>query len=122
VSYERSRFIRAYPTGPASFGHRLSGGAGAAPDGCLSDDLPKYLLAPEVTALLHFMPDLRRKMLFTTLWNTGARISEALVLTRGDFQLHQHYPFVQLATLKQREEKAERRAGRRHAGSVSGGK
>lgn len=51
----------------------------------LVDDLPKYLLAPEVSALLHFMPDLRRKMLFTTLWNTGARISEALALTRGDF-------------------------------------
>lgn len=53
----------------------------------LVDDLPKYLLAPEVSALLHFMPDLRRKMLFTTLWNTGARISEALALTRGDFML-----------------------------------
>jgi len=51
----------------------------------LVDDLPKYLLAPEVSALLHFMPDLRRKMLFTTLWNIGARTSEALALTRGDF-------------------------------------
>ncbi len=84
----------------------------------LVDDLPKYLLAPEVSALLHFMPDLRRKMLFTTLWNTGARISEALALTRGDFLLHQEYPFVQLATLKQREAKAERRAGRLPAGAV----
>lgn len=83
----------------------------------LVDDLPKYLLAPEVSALLHFMPDLRRKMLFTTLWNTGARISEALALTRGDFLLRQQYPFVQLATLKQREAKAERRAGRLPAGA-----
>ena len=49
------------------------------------ENLPKYLLAPEISALLHFMPDLRRKMLFTTLWNTGARISEALDLTKGDF-------------------------------------
>jgi len=84
----------------------------------LVDDLPKYLLAPEVSALLHFMPDLRRKMLFTTLWNTGARISEALALTRGDFLLRQQYPFVQLATLKQREDKADHRAGRRAAGVV----
>ncbi|MBZ6397888.1 MULTISPECIES: site-specific integrase [Pantoea] len=84
----------------------------------LVDDLPKYLLAPEVSALLHFMPDLRRKMLFTTLWNTGARISEALALTRGNFLLRQQYPFVQLATLKQREDKAEHRAGRRAAGVV----
>ena len=40
------------------------------------DELPKYLLAPEVSALLHYVPDLRRKMLLATLWNTGARINE----------------------------------------------
>ncbi|SPW62014.1 putative resolvase [Escherichia coli] len=49
------------------------------------DELPKYLLAPEVSALLHYVPDLRRKMLLATLWNTGARINEALALTRGGF-------------------------------------
>lgn len=65
------------------------------------DELPKYLLAPEVSALLHYVPDLRRKMLLATLWNTGARINEALALTRGDFSLAPPYPFVQLATLKQ---------------------
>ncbi|EIY5107332.1 phage integrase family protein, partial [Klebsiella quasipneumoniae] len=27
------------------------------------DELPKYLLAPEVSALLHYVPDLHRKML-----------------------------------------------------------
>jgi len=32
--------------------------------------------------------------------------------------LRQQYPFVQLATLKQREEKAKRRAGRLRAGAV----
>jgi hypothetical protein len=31
------------------------------------------LLAPEVSALLHYVPDLHRKMLLATLWNTGAR-------------------------------------------------
>ncbi|EBV0742335.1 phage integrase family protein, partial [Salmonella enterica subsp. enterica] len=51
------------------------------------DDYPKYLLAPEVSALLHYVPDLHRKMLLATLWNTGARINEALALTRGDFSL-----------------------------------
>lgn len=45
----------------------------------LHDDYPKYLLTPEVSALLHYVPDLHRKML--------------------------------LATLKQREEKAERTPG-----------
>ena len=53
----------------------------------VQDELPKYLLAPEVSALLHYVPDLHRKMLLATLWNTGARINEALALTRGDFSL-----------------------------------
>ena len=78
----------------------------------VQDELPKYLLAPEVSALLHYVPDLHRKMLLATLWNTGARINQALALTRGDFSLAQPYPFVQLATLKQRTEKAARTAGR----------
>ncbi|HBC5673677.1 TPA: phage integrase family protein [Citrobacter koseri] len=81
------------------------------------DDLPKYLLAPEVSALLHYVPDLHRKMLLATLWNTGARINEALALTRSDFSLAPPYPFVQLATLKQRAEKAARTAGRAPADS-----
>ncbi len=52
----------------------------------VQDDLPKYLLAPEVSALLHYVPDLHHKMLLATLWNTGARINEALALTRGIFR------------------------------------
>ncbi|WP_407437627.1 site-specific integrase [Lelliottia sp.] len=83
----------------------------------VQDELPKYLLAPEVSALLHFVPDLHRKMLLATLWNTGARINEALALTRSDYSLAPPYPFVQLATLKQRTEKAIRTAGRAPAGS-----
>lgn len=53
-----------------------------------------------------------RQMVLATLWNTGARINEALALTRSDFSLALPYPFVQLATLKQRAEKAARTAGR----------
>ena len=49
------------------------------------DEQPKYLLAPKVSALLHYIPNLRRKMLLATLWNTGARINEALALTWGFF-------------------------------------
>jgi integrase len=52
----------------------------------VQDELPKYLLAPEVSALLHYVPDLHRKMLLATLWNTGARINEALALTRVIFR------------------------------------
>lgn len=84
----------------------------------VQDELPKYLLAPEVSALLHYVPYLHRKMLLATLWNTGARINEALALTRGDFSLAPPYPFVQLATLKQRAEKSTRTAGQLPAGSL----
>jgi len=58
-----------------------------------------------------------RKMLLATLWNTGARINEALALTRSDISLAPPYPFVQLATLKQRAVKAARTAGRAPSGS-----
>lgn len=70
----------------------------------VQDELPKYLLAPEVSALLHYVPDLLRRMLLSTLWNSGARINEALALTRADFNMASPTPFVQLATLKQRTE------------------
>ena len=36
---------------------------------------PFYPLALEVNALLHYMPDRRHYFLFSTLWNTGARIA-----------------------------------------------
>lgn len=42
---------------------------------------PAYLLAPEVSALLFYMPDQRHQMLFATMWNTGIRIGEARTLT-----------------------------------------
>jgi len=61
----------------------------------VQDELPKYLLAPEVSALLHYAPDLHRKMLLATLWNTGARINEALALTRSDFSLAPQHPVLQ---------------------------
>jgi len=48
----------------------------------LVDGLPKYLLTPEVSALLHYMPNLKQKTLFATQWNTGARINKALAMTR----------------------------------------
>lgn len=63
----------------------------------VQNKLPKYLLALEVSALRHNVPDLHRKMLLATLLNTGARTNEALVLTRGDFSLAPPYPFIQLA-------------------------
>lgn len=74
-------------------------------------DMPEYLLAVEVGALLHYLPDLYQQTCIDTLWNTGARINEGLALTRADFSLTSPYPYVSLATLKQRQEKAARGPG-----------
>lgn len=68
----------------------------------LQPDLPKYLLAPEVAVLLSCFDDERQRMLFAFLWNTGARITEALMVTPEDLQLDGPRPFVRLRTLKQR--------------------
>lgn len=68
----------------------------------LQPDLPKYLLAPEVAVLLSCFDDERQRMLFAFLWNTDARITEALMVTPEDLQLYGPRPFVRLRTLKQR--------------------
>ena len=75
-------------------------------------DAPRYLLAHEVGAVLAMLPDLQRRFLVATLWNSGARINEALALTPGDFELDGGRPFVVLRTLKQRSRgKGRPRAG-----------
>lgn len=65
-------------------------------------ELPRYLLAPEVAALLHYLPDWIQHGLINTLWNTGARINEALALRRRDFRLNDDIPHVVIRTAKQR--------------------
>lgn len=69
-------------------------------------DLPRYLLLPEVSALLHYIPDWSQHALVSTLWNTGGRINEVLALKRRDFRLSGDYPHVVIRIAKQR------RAGR----------
>lgn len=63
---------------------------------------PAYLLAPEVSALLFYMPDQRHHMLFATLWNTGMRIGEARMLTPESFDLDGVRPFVRILSEKER--------------------
>lgn len=65
-------------------------------------ELPKYLLAPEISALLYYLPDWSQHALMNTLWNTGARLNEALALRRRDFHLSESIPHVVLRTAKQR--------------------
>lgn len=65
-------------------------------------ELSRYLLAPEVTALLHFFPDWTQHALISTLWNTGGRLNEVLALRRRDFHLNDAIPHVVIRTAKQR--------------------
>ncbi|CND13390.1 putative resolvase/recombinase [Yersinia intermedia] len=69
---------------------------------------PAYLLAPEVAVLLGYFADLHQRLLMETLWNTGARINEALPITPADIELGGGRPFIVLRTLKQRRRKPGR--------------
>lgn len=65
-------------------------------------DFPPYLFAPEVGQLLARVTDLRQRLLFELIWNTGARTNEALAVAPADLHLEGTRPFVVLTTLKQR--------------------
>lgn len=64
--------------------------------------IPKYLLAPEIAGVLHYLPDWSQHAFINTLWNTGARLNEALALRRRDFHLNDEIPHVVIRTAKQR--------------------
>lgn len=65
-------------------------------------DLPYYLLPPEIAVLLSCCHDLEKRTLFEFLWNTGARINEALAVRPADVEFDASPAFVTLRTLKQR--------------------
>ena len=66
---------------------------------------PAYLLALEVAVLLGYFTDFHQRLLMETLWNTGARINEALSITPADIELEGSRPFIVLWTLKYRRRK-----------------
>lgn len=80
----------------------------------VQDELPKYLLAPEVRPCCMMFPICTVRCCWPLC---GIPAHGSLALTRTDFSLTPPYPFVQLTTLKQRAEKAARTAGRTPAGS-----
>ena len=70
-----------------------------------SEDLPKYLLLPEVRALLDCTLDARDHLMINTLWYTGARVSELIALRPCDFHIDAQDPdnsFVSIQSLKKR--------------------
>ncbi len=63
------------------------------------EDMPKYLLLPEINQILSVALNDTHHFLFNTLWHTGARISEALLLTVKDFELDELHPYVSVPKL-----------------------
>ena len=64
--------------------------------------MPPYLLQTEIKRILSAAEHLQTQFLLNTLWHTGARISEALALTRADLQLDHPYPYLSLPRAKVR--------------------
>ncbi len=74
------------------------------------DDMPAYLLKPEVLALLDEEKHPTYRLILDLMWTTGARISEVLALTPSSF-VDDGYDFgVILKTLKQRPGRPSKKA------------
>ena len=77
--------------------------------------MPKYLIAPEVSLLLSYIDDLSIRMYFETLWNTGARLNEALALKPADFMLTPTRQYPQpVVKKKQKDDQDARPPGTHH--------
>lgn len=71
-----------------------------------SRDIPSYLSAPEVNAMLEVCKDSKRNhLLINLLWQTGCRISEALKVTRNDVDLYNLS--IKVLTEKKRSKKGK---------------
>ncbi len=67
-----------------------------------------YLVLPEVQALLDRIENMDDLLIASTLWYTGARVTEILTLKPKDFSLEEGDAFVSLPTIKQRSKKKVR--------------
>jgi len=76
-------------------------------------ELPAYLLLPEVEQLLSVTKNQTQHFLFNTIFHTGARVSEALALTRGDFHLDGRYPEIAIICSKQKRGRPSKQAAKR---------
>ncbi len=65
-------------------------------------DVPPYLLLPEIHTLIQAARQDHLVLALSTLWHTGARISELLALTPGHFTLEVKQPYVSIQALKTR--------------------
>lgn len=54
----------------------------------VNQDIPQYLVLPEIHTVLEHALNQELHCLLNLLWHTGARISEALAITREDLELN----------------------------------
>ncbi len=74
------------------------------------DNMPRYLIKPEVLALLEQEKHPTDRLIIDLMWSTGARVSEVLALTPESF-IDDGYDFgVILKTLKQRPGRPSKRS------------
>lgn len=74
------------------------------------EDVPAYLLLPEIRALLHQVTNPETHLLINTIWHCGPRITEALMLTPELFLLDDpDMSVVKIPTLKKRKRTPKRR-------------
>jgi site-specific recombinase XerD len=74
------------------------------------DEMPLYLLKPEVLGLLDAEKHATYRLILDLMWTTGARVSEVLALIRESFVDDSYGYGVVLKTLKQRPGRASRAA------------
>ncbi len=75
-----------------------------------SEELPAYLLYPEIQRVLDAIHLDHYLLLADLLWQTGARVSEALALKVSDFRVFEGYIDVYLHNSKQRSMKSQKRS------------
>jgi len=73
----------------------------------INRDIPHYLTGEEVHLLLNNCKNKRDRLLLNIGWQTGARISEILQLTRADIDLTNKY--IRFITLKKRKDKKQKK-------------
>ncbi|MDA9557787.1 tyrosine-type recombinase/integrase [Vibrio sp.] len=89
------------------------------------DELPHYLLMPEIDRLIEAAPNNHAKIIFNMLWRTGARINELLAIRYKDIDFHTDpedghlFMIVTIRTLKQnRANDGKPKRGRAEEGAI----
>lgn len=77
------------------------------------DDVPAYLLMPEVFSLIDSELNAHRRMAFEIMFITGCRVSELLLLTPRHLVINGQSSYVNMPTLKRRAQHQAKRRRKR---------